>query len=513
MVTGANIAPGTTIISINSGSSVTLSMAATAVGSTTLNFGTNLSTLGTFGFNTYTGVTTVAQGTLSVTSLANYGSPSAIGTGLAQGNAASLVLGTNATTGILQYIGQNNNSFLALVESPSVVTNRLFTLAGNGGLDSSGGYGGSGVNAGSQNNAAIWFNNTAPIAFSTTGSKVLTLQGSSTGDNEIDLQLINNTIDGSPLSVTKTGAGTWILGNTNNTYSGVTTITQGALRAQDAGENANSGVTSAPTIASNVLTLASTNGLSTGQSVSGTGIPAGTIITNILSPTQIQVSTTDTVGANAALTFGSINSLSANSNLVLAGGVLESTGLFTRSLGAGAGQVQWLSGTATGGFAASSGPLIVAIGGLADPTPLVFGTASFTTGTFLLGSASALGDTTVMNPIDLNGATRTIQVVDNSSTGADIYTLDGVISGRTGSGLFINSVTVSGSMLTIAGNNTYSGNTMLGAPCRSPALARAARTAPSAMPPGSCIWALAPPARRAISFTPAPVKLRPARST
>jgi len=64
-------------------------------------------------------VTYVAQGTLSVTSLANYGSPSGIGTGLAQSNAASLVLGTNATTGILQYIGQNNSSFVALVESPS----------------------------------------------------------------------------------------------------------------------------------------------------------------------------------------------------------------------------------------------------------------------------------------------------------------------------------------------------------------------------------------------------------
>jgi len=95
-----------------------------------------------------------------------------------------------------------------------VVTNRLLTLAGNGGLDSSGGYGSSVVGGGTANNAAIWFNNTAPIAFSTGGSKVFTLQGTSTGDNEIDLQLIDNTIDGSPLSVTKTGAGTWILGNT-----------------------------------------------------------------------------------------------------------------------------------------------------------------------------------------------------------------------------------------------------------------------------------------------------------
>jgi len=54
------------------------------------------------------------------------------------------------------------------------------------------------------------------------------------------------------------------------------------------------------------------------------------------------------VAANVALSFGSINSLSPNSNLVFNGGVLESTGVFTRSLGSGAGQVQWLSGTAAG---------------------------------------------------------------------------------------------------------------------------------------------------------------------
>ena len=419
-------------------------------------------TLGTLGYNTYSGVTNIAQGTLSVTSLANYGSLSAIGTGLAQSNAASLVLGTNATTGILQYVGGNQALFLQALQSPSLQTNRLFTLAGNGGLDSSGGYGNgaaaTAITATATNNAALWFTNTAPVAFSTGGSKVLTLQGSSIGDNEIDLQLINNTIDGSPLSVTKAGVGTWILGNTNNTYSGVTTISGGALRAQDAGSNATSGITIASSVTSNILTLASSNGLSIGQSVSGAGIAAGTSIVSILSPTQIQLSTTPaTVASGVSLAFGSINSLSPNSNLVLNGGVLETSGVFSRSLGSGAGQVQWLSGTAAGGFAAASSPLIVAIGGVTTPTPLVFGTASFTTGTFQLGSSSALSNTTVLNPIDLNGATRTISVTDDANTTLDYYTLAGVISGRT-SGLNLSSTPV----MIITGANTYSGNTTLG---------------------------------------------------
>ena len=117
VVTGPNILPGTSVAAINGSGSITLSQAATAAGSASLDFGTNLSTLGTIGYNTYSGVTTVAQGTLSVTSLANYGSVSGIGTGLAQGNAASLVLGSpsSSTAGFLQYIGQNNSSFMTTV--------------------------------------------------------------------------------------------------------------------------------------------------------------------------------------------------------------------------------------------------------------------------------------------------------------------------------------------------------------------------------------------------------------
>jgi autotransporter-associated beta strand protein len=244
-----------------------------AVSSTTANG----QTLGSIGYNTYSGVTTISGGTLSVTLLANYGSASSIGTGNAQGNAASLVLGTSAGgTGTLQYIGQNSNSFLDMVETPSVQTNRLFTLAGNGALDSSGGFGNSAVGTGNPDNAVMWFTNTGAVAFSSSGAKTLTLTGTSTGDNEIDLQLINNTVDSSLLSVTKTGTGTWVLGNVNNTYGGATTISAGALRAQDAGSNATSATALSSTVSSNVIDLASTSGLVVGQAVTGAGIAPGT---------------------------------------------------------------------------------------------------------------------------------------------------------------------------------------------------------------------------------------------
>src|SRR5262249_7125624 len=158
-------------------------------------------------------------------------------------------------------------------------------------------------------------------------------------------------------------------------------------------------------------------------------------ITAILDSLHIQVSSAQTLAGGTALTFGSISSLSGNSNLVLNGGVLEMNGTFTRALGAGAGQVQWASATAAGGFAASSSPLTVNIGG---GTPLVFGTASFTSGALLLGSSTALADVTIVNPINLGGGSRTITTQDNGNTTTDFATLSGVISGSAASSLTYN---------------------------------------------------------------------------
>ena len=107
----ANIPAGAVITGITSPTTFTISMNATpgTFSETATPTGGQTQTLGTLGYNTYSGVTTVAQGTLSVVSLANYGSESSIGTGLAQSNAASLVLGAPNSTasGILQYIGEN----------------------------------------------------------------------------------------------------------------------------------------------------------------------------------------------------------------------------------------------------------------------------------------------------------------------------------------------------------------------------------------------------------------------
>ncbi|HYF37949.1 MAG TPA: autotransporter-associated beta strand repeat-containing protein, partial [Prosthecobacter sp.] len=74
-----------------------------------------------------------------------------------------------------------------------------------------------------------------------------------------------------------------------------------------------------------------------------------------------------------------------------------------------------------------------------------------------MNSATALYDVTVVNGLNLNGAMRTIQVDDNSTTFTDYATLAGVITGGAGSGL---NKTGSGTLY-ITGANTYTGNTIL----------------------------------------------------
>ena len=115
-----------------------------------------------------------------MTNLANIGVNSSIGAGIATSdatNAASLIF----NGGTLQYTGSKATIYQT-TQTPTVSINRLFTLAGNGAIDSAatlatGRHG----TAGAANSAALIFNNTAAVAFGTAGAKALTLQGGSTG--------------------------------------------------------------------------------------------------------------------------------------------------------------------------------------------------------------------------------------------------------------------------------------------------------------------------------------------
>ncbi|QDC39312.1 autotransporter outer membrane beta-barrel domain-containing protein [Sphingobium fuliginis ATCC 27551] len=148
--------------------------------------------------SSYDGVTTIRQGVLQVSCLTDGGVSSSIG---ASGNTASnLVL----NGGTLRYVGAGGS------------TDRRFTLgASASALDASG-------------TGAIAFTNTGPIAFSSLNTvQSVTLTGTSTADNRLAAQITDNGTGRTALS--KTGAGTWILTNQANSYTGATSITGGVL--------------------------------------------------------------------------------------------------------------------------------------------------------------------------------------------------------------------------------------------------------------------------------------------
>ncbi len=325
---------------------------------------------------------TISAGTVAFalpegTTTMNAASNSPIGYGA---TAADLVF----NGGTLQYAGANTTIYSA-TQTPSISTNREFTLAANGTIDSSGSFGNA-VLARNRNDASIVFTSTADVSFSGAGARTLTLTGDSIGDNEMRIRLTNNPNAGEALSLTKTSGGLWILNPAaSNDYTGTTTISGGALRA---------------------------------------------------------------------LTSGPVVGISAGSLLTINGGVLESSGTFTRTLGAAAGNVQ-LTGGASGFASASTDRFVVSIdnGG----SPLAWGSATFAPTSLVLGSSTALGETEITNDINLGTAARTVTVNNNGNTGAMVTAgiLSGVISGGAGGALTKNG----GGTLILGNANTYVGNT------------------------------------------------------
>ena len=146
--------------------------------------------------------------------------------------------------------------------------------------------------------------------------------------------------------------------------------------------------------------------------------------------------------------------------LLNGGGVLQTSGSFTRPVAAssipGAGEVAWVNNGGGGGFSASDAKLTVNLG---PGSALTWGSGGFlpssSTQALVLSSTTALFDTEVVNAIDLGTANRTVTVNDNGTTSLDFATLSGVISGSTaGIGLQKNGT----GLLNLTGANTYTGS-------------------------------------------------------
>ncbi len=209
---------------------------------------------------------------------------------------------------------------------------------------------------------------------------------------------------GASLSV---GAGTTVFEGAN-TYSGATVITGGAL---DGSLNTATNTTGAPDYAHTAGALVATD---------GQGLPT-----------------------NSNLTFAGAG--------LYTGGVLETSGVFSRQLGTTSNRVQF---TGSGGFAADDGGLTVRLN---NNSRLTWGAGGFVPfgSALMFGSALSTDRVTLTNAIAVNTGTAAFLVVDNGNATSDAA-LAGVISGS-------GNVSVGGGgyngTLNLLAANTYTGAT------------------------------------------------------
>jgi fibronectin-binding autotransporter adhesin len=228
--------------------------------------------------------------------------------------------------------------------------------------------------------------------------------------------------------------------------------------------------------------LSSTSGSGT-LTTSGNGFAAGLTSGRINFSTSTQTGpliVKDGVTSYYSTAAGAISLTTGN--LTLNNGVLAVqagstsgaylTPSFTRSLGAGAGQVQWVGDGGFGALSTSSPTLTVNLGGNATPDALAWGQQYFVQdgsklvfgGADLNNSTSVTSTVIWQNPIDLaNGgdATRTIDVESlKTDSHAAVARIDGVLSDSGG----VGSLTKTGAgVLILNAANTYTGTTTVNA--------------------------------------------------
>ncbi|MFA6564785.1 MAG: autotransporter-associated beta strand repeat-containing protein, partial [Verrucomicrobiia bacterium] len=439
--------------------------------SVTIGDATHTGTVKLSGANQYGGITTVANGaTLDVTDLGTTGG-SSVGNS-ARSDAANLIL----SGGTFRYTGVGET------------TTRLFTFDANGAtVDASGG-------------AAIIFTGDS-LAASGAGSRTLALAGATTDTNTMRSVIVDP--GSGSTSLTKSGAGTWVLSGANS-YTGVTTINGGRLTI-----SANTGlgtVAAGTTINAGALELDGSLGALTigaeALAINGTGISEGGALRNLsgnnsyggvitLVGSAVRINSdanTLTLFSGSAITGDFGLTLGGAGNIVLSdafapvttGQTLTKDGAGTATL---SGNNTYTSGTIINdgtlrlGAAdrlADAGAVTVAKGtfDLANNNETiaalnmggVTGAAAVTTGsgTLTLGGNVALDATgnpsgaSISGKLDLGGATRTFNVGDSSGATDDL-TVSAAISAASTYGL----AKTGAGVLVLSGNNTFDGKTAI----------------------------------------------------
>ena len=296
---GAVTIPATTTITAGSGASfsaketgaaATFQIAALITGAGN---GAESSSLGTVWFsnpgNNYTGNFSMGYGTVEFNSVANGGSASSLGAGT-----TAYTIGNSSSAAMFSYLGSGTGT----------TTRAINWTATTGGLalDSSG-------------SGAVQFLATNAFRSAGSGANTLTLSGTSTGANTLG-QVINDSAVSGATTLVKTGAGTWILSNTN-TFSGATTISAGVLQLGDGA--ARNGSVPGAIINNASLVFANPTALNTTNSISGPG-PLTKNAGGLLTLSGTNTYTGATMINSGTLAIGPTGSIGGSPNIDLAGG-------------------------------------------------------------------------------------------------------------------------------------------------------------------------------------------------
>ena len=402
------------------------------------------------GANTYDGQTWVNQGGIEVASIGNWVAGNTTATNLGAPTTATngkIILGhgagSNLNPGTLRYVGSGET------------TNRTISLGGgsgdNGGIR--------GIVDASGSGPLV-----APIVYGTSGTGsacYLTLTGSNTGNNTDNGAFNDSTGSTAGVStITKSGAGTWLLNNAASTYAGGTIISAGTLVVQGNEGASSFGLTGTFTNGGGTIT-----GVSTGDIAN---VHVGDVVFGALTNGNLCLSVTavntgtGTVGLNgtASVVSGTYSFEDSTASGILG----KSHGALT------------LGDTAT--TANNSSPALMIGGAYTIAHPITIANQA-TTGTYTLGgnadSTPALsGLITINQPLTVSQA---------ATTGSDaLYLTGGITAGAashetvtfTGPGeINVNTtaisdnggnamaVSVTGGTTTLAGTNSYTGATTI----------------------------------------------------
>jgi fibronectin-binding autotransporter adhesin len=422
---------------------VTITSVISGAGGLTKN-GAGTLTLSGAASNTYTGATTVNQGTLVLAKPGSVLSPSAITIGGA-GSTATVQLGVNyqlyganATINLLGTLNLNNfNEYVGTltVNGGSVVTGSGILYIGGGIVSSA-----SNVTTTLTGNYSVYTNQIFNIASGTTASGIDVNLSGPVGE-------VN-----AGTTITKQGAGKIVLSGANS-YTGLTTVSAGVLNIQNASAL---GTTAAGTTVSSGAALEIEGNIAVGNealTLNGTGISGGGALRNI----------TGTNSYMGGITLGSASTINSDAGtLTLSGGITN--GGFTTTFGGASNITE--SGVISGtGALTKSGNGTLTLSGVNTYS----GGSTLNGGTVIVSTSAGLGATG--GAVTINAATLDIAatftstrnfVLGNSASTVTVdptftFTANGVFSGtgalnKTGSGT-----------VALGGVNTYTGATNVSA--------------------------------------------------